>query len=65
MGVGKSSLINLIAGKELAEISSGAKSCTLDSKEHTINLTDYQRDVRLYDTVSKHGDLHDICGILR
>jgi hypothetical protein len=65
MGVGKSSLINLIAGKELAEVSSGAKSCTLDSKEHTIDLTDYQRDIRLYDTVSKHGDLHDIRGILR
>ncbi|KAJ8597173.1 hypothetical protein M405DRAFT_928237 [Rhizopogon salebrosus TDB-379] len=50
MGVGKSSLVNLIAGKEVAETSRGAQSCTLDSTEHTIRLTDYQFDVHLYNT---------------
>jgi putative ribosome biogenesis GTPase RsgA len=54
MGVGKSSLINLIAGKDVTKTSSGAQSCTLDSTEHTINLADYQLNVHLYDTVSKH-----------
>ncbi|KAJ8593685.1 hypothetical protein M405DRAFT_730958 [Rhizopogon salebrosus TDB-379] len=49
MGVGKSSLINLIAGEDVTKASSSAQSCTLDSTEHTIRLTNYL-DVHLYDT---------------
>ena len=53
MGAGKSSLINLIAGKEVANTSSGARSCTLKATEYTIRLPDSQCEVNLYDTVSK------------
>jgi hypothetical protein len=52
MGVGKSSLINLIAGKTLAKSSSGLKSCTLESTEYTIALSEPQLNVKLFDTVS-------------
>ncbi|OAX37656.1 hypothetical protein K503DRAFT_771279 [Rhizopogon vinicolor AM-OR11-026] len=50
MGAGKSSLVNLIAGKQLATASSGAISCTLDSTQHNIRLPDSQCEVNLYDT---------------
>jgi len=53
MGVGKSSLINLIAGKDLAIASSSATSCTLQSTEYKVKLHDSQYEVNLYDTVSK------------
>jgi len=53
MGVGKSSLINLIAGENLAIASSGATSCTLQSTEYKVKLRDSQCEVNLYDTVSK------------
>jgi len=52
MGVGKSSLINLIAGENLAIASSGATSCTLQSTEYKVKLHDSQW-VNLYDTVSE------------
>jgi 50S ribosomal subunit-associated GTPase HflX len=58
MGAGKSSLVNLIAGKPVAVSSSGAMSCTLDSTVYTIRLPDYQREVNLYDTVSKQWSSH-------
>ncbi|KAG2370305.1 hypothetical protein BDR07DRAFT_1386970 [Suillus spraguei] len=51
MGVGKSSLINLVAGKTVAKSSSGLKSCTLDSTEYGITLSTPQLNVRLFDTV--------------
>ncbi|OJA12115.1 hypothetical protein AZE42_06625 [Rhizopogon vesiculosus] len=51
MGVGKSSLINLIAGRECAESSSDAKSCTLQSTKYEIEVPDHQLHVNLYDTV--------------
>lgn len=51
MGVGKSSLINLVAGKTLAKSSSGLKSCTLESTEYTIALSEPQLNVKLFDTV--------------
>jgi hypothetical protein len=63
MGVGKSSLINLIAGEEVTKTSSGAKSCTLNYTEHTIRLIDHL-NIRLYDTVSKCTDCHDPPDIL-
>ncbi|OAX33001.1 hypothetical protein K503DRAFT_701153 [Rhizopogon vinicolor AM-OR11-026] len=51
MGVGKSSLVNLIAGKQLATASSSATSVTLDSTQYKIRLPDSEREVNLYDTV--------------
>jgi len=53
IGVGRSSLINLIAGEKLATTSSGATSCTLQSTKYKVKLHDCQCEVNLYDTVSK------------
>ena len=53
MGVGKSSLINLIAGVNLATVSSGVTCCTLQSTEHKVRLHDSQCEVNLYDTISE------------
>ncbi|KAF8134436.1 hypothetical protein EV363DRAFT_1323477 [Boletus edulis] len=39
-GVGKSSLINLIAGKKVCETSSGALGCTLEYRQHLLDLGD-------------------------
>ncbi|KAG6375559.1 hypothetical protein JVT61DRAFT_3123 [Boletus reticuloceps] len=39
-GVGKSSLINLIAGKKVCETSSGALGCTLEYRRHLLDLGD-------------------------
>ncbi|KAF8552193.1 P-loop containing nucleoside triphosphate hydrolase protein, partial [Imleria badia] len=39
-GVGKSSLINLIAGKKVSETSSGALGCTLEYKRYLLDLGD-------------------------
>jgi 50S ribosomal subunit-associated GTPase HflX len=61
MGVGKSALVNLIAGDKVAESSSGAQLCTLESTEYNIRLSDL--NVNLFDTVSKHNDLRH-AGIL-
>jgi predicted GTPase len=52
MGVGKSSLVNLIAENQLAESSSSAKSCTLEATEYPITIPDPQLNVNLFDTVS-------------
>ena len=38
--MGKSSLINLIAGKKVSETSSGALGCTLEYKRHPLDLGD-------------------------
>jgi len=59
MGVGKSSLINLIAGEALAKSSPDAGSCTLESTEYEIrlHLPNLKLDVNLFDTVSKHNQL--------
>ncbi|KAG1897015.1 uncharacterized protein F5891DRAFT_1051103, partial [Suillus fuscotomentosus] len=50
-GVGKSSLVNLLAGKTVAKSSSGLKCCTLESTEYTITSSEHQLNVRLFDTV--------------
>ena len=39
-GVGKSSLINLIAGRSIAETSSSAKGCTFQHKKYELQLED-------------------------
>ncbi|KIJ67564.1 hypothetical protein HYDPIDRAFT_85017 [Hydnomerulius pinastri MD-312] len=52
VGVGKSSLVNLIAGERVASTSDGARSCTLHSQEHLINLDSVQ--LALHDTAGLH-----------
>ncbi|KAF9233514.1 P-loop containing nucleoside triphosphate hydrolase protein [Melanogaster broomeanus] len=48
-GVGKSSLINLLAGWQIAEVSPDTAACTLDSKEYQFQLR--STTIRLWDTV--------------
>ncbi|KAG6333250.1 hypothetical protein ID866_5845 [Astraeus odoratus] len=47
--VGKSSVVNLIAGKDVAQISGAAEGCTLSSREYVIELGPYR--FRIWDTV--------------
>ena len=49
MGAGKSSVVNLIMGSDVAPTSSGASSCTLDAKEYKVTIQG--RDFRIFDTV--------------
>ncbi|KIJ19195.1 hypothetical protein PAXINDRAFT_61895, partial [Paxillus involutus ATCC 200175] len=48
-GVGKSSLINLLAGWQIAEVSSDTTGCTLDATEYQFQLG--PSIIRLWDTV--------------
>ena len=52
VGVGKSSLVNLIAGDDRAITSSGAKSCTLHSQEYVVTLDGVE--FALHDTAGLH-----------
>ncbi|KAG9316418.1 P-loop containing nucleoside triphosphate hydrolase protein [Chiua virens] len=61
-GVGKSSTINLIVGKKVADVSNGVGGCTLDSRCHEINTGLHQFVV--WDTVGfnePHIE-HSVCG---
>ncbi|KAG6333251.1 hypothetical protein ID866_5846, partial [Astraeus odoratus] len=49
LGVGKSSVVNLIAGESVAEISADALGCTLSSKEHEFTVGPHL--FRIWDTV--------------
>ncbi|OAX36698.1 hypothetical protein K503DRAFT_694673, partial [Rhizopogon vinicolor AM-OR11-026] len=54
--VGKSSVINLIAGKRLATVHSSAMACTLESAEYQLRLPasdsrpGFEYDINIYDT---------------
>ncbi|OJA10192.1 hypothetical protein AZE42_01833 [Rhizopogon vesiculosus] len=48
-GAGKSSVINLMAGEEIAKTSSGADSCTMHWKEHHIAFGGY--NYKVFDTI--------------
>ena len=48
-GVGKSSVINLIAEEKIAGTSGGADACTLDSTEYRLNVE--ESCLRIFDTV--------------
>ena len=53
-GVGKSSVVNLIAGDPLATVHSGAGACTMEATSYDIILPDNQglsHHIRLFDTV--------------
>ncbi|KAG2040432.1 hypothetical protein BDR03DRAFT_857773 [Suillus americanus] len=64
MDVGKSSLVNLIAGKQLAESSSGAQLCTLQSTEYPVAISDSQLNVNLFDTVGLNSPTMNNAGYL-
>ncbi|KAG1886636.1 hypothetical protein F4604DRAFT_1675516 [Suillus subluteus] len=64
MGVGKSALVNLIAGDELAEISSGTQLCTLESTEYPVTFSDSQLNVNLFDTVGLNSPTMNNAGYL-
>jgi tRNA U34 5-carboxymethylaminomethyl modifying GTPase MnmE/TrmE len=51
-GVGKSSVVNMIAGREVASTSGEASACTFDSKSFLVDLDG--RPVTLWDTVGLH-----------
>ncbi|KAF8635780.1 hypothetical protein AX17_003856 [Amanita inopinata Kibby_2008] len=55
-GVGKSSLINMIAGKEMAIVSSGALGCTFASTPHDVMLE--HGKYRLWDTIGLNEGEH-------
>ncbi|KAF9230626.1 P-loop containing nucleoside triphosphate hydrolase protein, partial [Melanogaster broomeanus] len=48
-GVGKSSVVNLIAGKEVAKVSSSVDGCTMSSTPYPVVLSD--RKICIFDTV--------------
>lgn len=65
-GAGKSSLINMIAGKDVAPTSSGLPRCTLDIKSYDVKLDD-SLTVTLWDTVGldqvdPDDNIHTISG---
>ncbi|KAG1741960.1 hypothetical protein EDB19DRAFT_687267 [Suillus lakei] len=64
MGLGKSSLVNLIAGDQLAESSSSAQSCTLESTEYSVRFSDPQLNVNLFDTVGLDSPTMNNAGYL-
>ncbi|KAG8214115.1 hypothetical protein J3R82DRAFT_10876 [Butyriboletus roseoflavus] len=59
-GVGKSSVVNLIAGESLAAVHSGAGGCTMEASSYDIVLPDNQglsHHIRLFDTVGLNEPL--------
>ncbi|KAG1886638.1 hypothetical protein F4604DRAFT_1280086 [Suillus subluteus] len=64
IGVGKSALVNLIAGEQLTESSSGAQSCTLESTEYPVTLSDFPLHVNLFDTMGLNSPTMNNAGYL-
>ncbi|KAH7888378.1 P-loop containing nucleoside triphosphate hydrolase protein [Phlebopus sp. FC_14] len=52
LGVGKSSIVNLIAGKHVVDTSDRARSCTLQSQHHNVDIGSAQ--LALHDTAGLH-----------
>jgi tRNA U34 5-carboxymethylaminomethyl modifying GTPase MnmE/TrmE len=61
-GVGKSSIINLLAGKQVARTSPDTKHCTLRYEAHDVPINGVQ--YRIYDTAGADGDRMDPGGFL-
>ncbi|KAI9572112.1 P-loop containing nucleoside triphosphate hydrolase protein [Boletus coccyginus] len=60
-GVGKSSVINLVLGDSVAEVSSGINSCTLGYRSYKINTGLHQ--FLVWDTVGLNDMVeHNVCG---
>ncbi|KAG8213756.1 P-loop containing nucleoside triphosphate hydrolase protein [Butyriboletus roseoflavus] len=61
-GVGKSSVINLLAGKPVARVSSDVEGCTLQSTKYTLSFRG--AEVRVWDTVGLEEPTMGINGYL-
>lgn len=61
-GVGKSSIINLLAGKQVAKTSPDAKHCTLRYEAYDVIIENVP--YRIYDTAGVDGDRMDPVGFL-
>ncbi|KAF8557992.1 hypothetical protein OG21DRAFT_1504664 [Imleria badia] len=60
-GVGKSSVINLVVGDSVADVSSGINSCTLNYRSHKVNTGMHQ--FLVWDTVGFNASIgHEVCG---
>ncbi|KAF8645358.1 hypothetical protein AX16_007861 [Volvariella volvacea WC 439] len=57
-GTGKSSLVNMIAGQDIAETSSSALGCTFGSRPYDISLSVNTRPIRLWDTAGLNESAH-------
>ncbi|KIK77427.1 hypothetical protein PAXRUDRAFT_102218, partial [Paxillus rubicundulus Ve08.2h10] len=57
-GVGKSSLVNLVAGKVVSATSSGAVGCTLEYKQHVLDLGDPSQRFAIWDTAGLDEGTH-------
>jgi hypothetical protein len=57
-GVGKSSLVNLVAGREVSATSSGAAGCTLEYKHHVLDLGDPSQRFAIWDTAGLDEGTH-------
>ncbi|KAF8549372.1 hypothetical protein OG21DRAFT_605171 [Imleria badia] len=56
-GVGKSSVINLLAGDQVADVSTGERSCTLNYRSYKINTG--MQEFLVWDTVSFRNECVD------
>ncbi|KAG1805440.1 uncharacterized protein BJ212DRAFT_1391781 [Suillus subaureus] len=63
-GVGKSALVNLIAGEDLAETSASAQICTLKSTEYPVTVSDSLFHVNLFDTMGLDSPTMNNAGYL-
>ncbi|OAX32127.1 hypothetical protein K503DRAFT_776961 [Rhizopogon vinicolor AM-OR11-026] len=61
-GAGKSSVINLMAGKEIAKTSSGANRCTMHWEEHFISFDGH--DYKMFDTIGLEQPQFNIEGYI-
>ncbi|KAG1720687.1 uncharacterized protein EDB91DRAFT_1088738 [Suillus paluster] len=61
-GVGKSSIINLLAGKKVAKTSADRKRCTLEYEGYDVTIEN--EPYRIYDTAGVDSDLMDPSGFL-
>ncbi|KAG1720683.1 P-loop containing nucleoside triphosphate hydrolase protein [Suillus paluster] len=61
-GVGKSSIINLLAGKKVAKTSLDDKHCTLRYEAYDVTINDVP--YRIYDTAGVDGDCRDPSGFI-
>ncbi|KAH7888327.1 P-loop containing nucleoside triphosphate hydrolase protein [Phlebopus sp. FC_14] len=61
-GVGKSSVINLIAEREIAEVTPDMRGCTLDCEEYRLNVD--TAHLRIFDTVGLNGPTVDASNYL-
>jgi tRNA U34 5-carboxymethylaminomethyl modifying GTPase MnmE/TrmE len=59
-GVGKSSVINLMAGSDVAETSSNLEGCTLQATEYSFTLSSPKVLLRVFDTVGLEDSEMDI-----